>query len=57
MDKRDQVLNIRVSQGFLDALDRHIDNINSEDTLNRTLDRSTFVRALINIAIEEQNNE
>ena len=57
MAKREQVLNIRVSQDFLDALDQHINKINSADALNRTLDRSTFIRALVNAAVKEQNDE
>ncbi len=48
-----QVMNIRVPRAFLEAMDKHIDSINEADALGRTLDRSKFVRALVERAIKE----
>jgi len=51
-----QVMNIRVPKAFLEVMDKHIDSINEADALGRTLDRSKFVRALVEKAIREGNS-
>ena len=51
-----QVMNIRVPKAFLEVMDKHIDSINEADVLGRTLDRSKFVRALVEKAIREGNS-
>jgi hypothetical protein len=54
-DGRDLVLHVRVSPGFLDKLDEHIDKINGDE---RLWDRSKLIRSLVTreFSAEEDND-
>ena len=56
MTKRDLVVNIRVSPDFIKRMDAHIDSINQADKLGRKLDRSTFIRALVDGEIAKEDS-